>query len=71
MTQKRTNNEILVNLSSFNRNMNNEIQEMQKVKALSATTLLKVPSQISVMMNTVKEKKVDLDLKTPINFLKE
>lgn len=51
--------------------MNNEIQEMQKVKALSATTLLKVPSQISVMMNTVKEKKVDLDLKTPINFLKE
>ena len=41
---------------------------MQNVQADSVVMFLKTASQILIMMNTVIEKEVELDLKTPLNY---
>ena len=67
---KCTNKEIFVTLSSFHWTVDNQVQELQKIQAASITMLLKVSSQLS-NMKVVKQKGISLDLKTPMNSLKD
>ena len=67
---KCTNKEISVTLSSFHWTVDNQVQELQKIQAASITMLLKVSSQLS-NMKVVKQKGISLDLKTPMNSLKD
>ena len=67
---KCTNKEIFVTLSSFHWTVDNQVQELQKIQAASITMLLKVSSQLS-NMQVVKHKGLSLDLKTPMNSLKD
>lgn len=67
---KCTNKEISVTLSSFHWTVDNQVQELQKIQAASITMLLKASSQLS-NMKVVKQKGISLDLKTPMNSLKD
>ena len=67
---KCTNKEISVTLSSFHWTVGNQVQELQKSQAASITMLLKASSQLSNMI-VVKQKGISLDLKTPMNSLKD
>ena len=67
---KCTNKEIFVTLSSFHWTVDNQVQELQKSQAASITMLLKASSQLS-NMKVVKQKGISLDLKTPMNSLKD
>ena len=67
---KCTNKKSFVILSSFHWTVDNQVQELQKIQAASLRMLLKSSSQMSNMMNVVKQKGVSLDLKTPMNPLK-
>ena len=67
---KCTNKEIFVTLSSFHWTVDNQVQELQKIQAASITMLLKASSQLS-NMKVVKQKGISLDLKTPMNSLKD
>ena len=67
---KCTNKEISVTLSSFHWTVDNQVQEIQKIQAASITMLLKASSQLS-NMKVVKQKGISLDLKTPMNSLKD
>ena len=67
---KCTNKEISVTLSSFHWTVDNQVQELQKSQAASITMLLKASSQLS-NMKVVKQKGISLDLKTPMNSLKD
>ena len=68
---KCTNKEIFVTLSSFHWTVDNQVQELQKIQAASITMLLKASSQLSNIMKVVKQKGISLDLKTPMNSLKD
>ena len=71
LVPKRTNKEIFVTLSSFHWTVDNQVQELQKIQAASVSLLLKASSQLSNMMKLVKQKGINLDLKTPMNSLKD
>ena len=71
LSDAKKNKKTFVNFSSFHWPIDNEIQEMQKVPASFVDILLKTALQIPVMMTTVKEIGVELDLKTTNEFLKE
>ena len=60
-----------VTLSSFHRTVDNQVQELQKIQAASVSLLLKASSQLSNMMKLIKQKGINLDLKTPMNSLKD
>lgn len=71
LSDAKKNKKTFVNFSSFHWSIDNQIQEMQKVPASFMDILLKTALQIPVMMTTVKEIGVELDLKTTNEFLKE
>ena len=71
LVPNHTNKDIFVTLSSFHWTVDNQVQELQKIQAVSVTMLLKASSQLSNMMKVVKQKGINLDLKTPINSLKD
>ena len=71
LSSKRTDKELFITLSIFHRTVDNQVQEPQKIQAESLTMLLKASSQLPNMMKVVKQKGISLDLKTPMNSLKD